>query len=58
MSDLDPEEPDDEYEDEDDDVSDLRRRTFLERHDWIPWMAAAVFVGAAATCLQDYLSWP
>ena len=61
MSGLDPDEPVDEYEDEDeddDDLSDLRRRTFLERHDWIPWMAAAIVVGAAAAWLQGYLGWP
>ncbi|WGM30786.1 hypothetical protein [Brevundimonas sp. NIBR11] len=34
-------------DEEDDDVSDLRRRTFLERHDWIPWIAAAVLIGGA-----------
>lgn len=58
MSNLDPEEPDDEYREEDDDESDLRRRTFLERNDWIPWLAAAIFVGAAAAWLQGYLGWP
>jgi len=31
-------------EDED---ADLRRRSFLERHDWIPWIAAAAVIGAA-----------
>ena len=27
-----------------DDDSDLRLRTFLERHSWIPWIAAAILV--------------
>jgi hypothetical protein len=56
MNEPDPEEPD-EWEPEDDD-SDLRRRTFLERHDWIPWIAAAVLVGGSAGLLQGYLNWP
>ena len=34
------EEPDD-----DEDTGDLRRRTFLERHDWIPWVVAAAAIG-------------
>ena len=32
-------------EEPDDDTSDLRRRTFLERHDWVPWIAAAAMIG-------------
>jgi hypothetical protein len=40
----------DEPEDENDD--DLRRRTFLERHDWIPWIAVAVLVGGVLGLLQ------
>ena len=40
------EEPDDE------DTSDLRRRTFLERHSWIPWVAAAALIGGAWGLLQ------
>lgn len=50
--------PEDEEPEEYDDESDLRRRTFLERHDWIPWMAAAVLIGGLAGCLQGYLNWP
>jgi len=57
MSDLNPEDPDEDYDAKDDDVSDLRRRSFLERHGWIPWIAAAIFVGTATACLQDYLGW-
>ena len=54
MDDLDLEEPDDEEEDD----SDLRRRTFLERHDGIPWIAAAILVGGSAGLLQGYFGWP
>ncbi len=32
-------------EPDDEDTSDLRRRTFLERHDWIPWAVAVALVG-------------
>ena len=32
-------------EEPDNDTSDLRRRTFLERHDWIPLIAAAAVIG-------------
>jgi len=39
--------PDDAYDqDEAEHDGDLCRRTFLERHDWIPWIAAAIVVGA------------
>lgn len=31
-------------DDEDGDASDLRRRTFLERHDWIPWILGTAIV--------------
>lgn len=55
-------EPADDAEDEpyedDDDVSDMRRRTFLERHDWIPWMAAAILIGGIAGFLPEHwLPW-
>lgn len=55
-------EPDDDAEDElyedHDDVSDMRRRTFLERHDWIPWMAAAILIGGIAGFLPEHwLPW-
>ena len=54
MIEVDPDEPYYPCEEEDDDVSDLRQRTFLERHDWIPWIAAAILVGGSAGCLQGY----
>lgn len=39
-----------------DDESDLRRRSFLERHDWMPWIAAAIVVGGTLGLLQDGLN--
>lgn len=35
------------------DDSDLRRRSFLERHDWIPWMAAAILIGGILGSLPE-----
>lgn len=53
MKHLETEDAEDAWENEDDDVSDLKRRTFLERHDWIPWIAAAITIGAALAILLD-----
>lgn len=46
--DLEPE------EDDEDDGGDLRRRGFLERHDWIPWIAAAAVIGGVAGFILGY----
>ena len=48
---MDEEEEDDETEGNEGD-EELRPRTFLERHDRIPWIALAIVVGGAAGFLR------
>ena len=55
---LENDEDGDEEEEVFDDDSYLRRRSFLERNDWIPWMVGAIIVGGTAGFLDDYIHWP